>query len=138
MGRHTGRLGLELDRGCQLQPSDAGLKAGLLLPMTGDLSSFGGSMQNAARLLVKQVNTCGGVLGEAVTLISEDDQTDPTVGAAAMTKLAEVDRVGAVVGAASSAVTSAALPIAVRNQVVQISPASTSPQFSARSQTEEF
>ncbi len=124
--------------GCQLQPPSSGLKAGLLLPITGDLSSYGGSMQNAARLLIQQVNTCGGVLGQTVSLISEDDQTDPAVGAAAMTKLAEVDRVGAVVGAASSAVTSAALPIAVRNQVVQISPSSTSPQFSARSQAGEF
>lgn len=114
------------------------LKIGTLLPITGDLSQFGGSMQNSAQLVVETVNQCGGVLGQPVQLISEDDQTDPTAGASAMTKLAEVDRVAGVVGAASSAVSSAAVNIAVRNQVVMISPSSTSPIFTDRSRTGEF
>ncbi|MGB8698591.1 MAG: ABC transporter substrate-binding protein, partial [Thermosynechococcaceae cyanobacterium] len=122
--------------GCQ--PRTEGLKLGTLLPISGDLSSYGSSMQNAARLLVNTVNQCGGVLEHPVTLISEDDQTDPAVGAAAMTKLAEVDRVAAVIGAASSAGSSATIPIAVRNRVVQISPSSTSPLFTERARKGEF
>jgi ABC-type branched-subunit amino acid transport system substrate-binding protein len=120
------------------QTPATGLKIGTLLPISGDLSSYGGSMQNTARLLVKTVNDCGGVLGRPVTLIGEDDQTDPAAGAAAMTKLVEVDRVAAVVGGASSAVSSASILIAVRNQVVQISPSSTSPTFTERSRKGEF
>ncbi|MGQ9872047.1 ABC transporter substrate-binding protein [Leptodesmis sp.] len=119
---------------CQMPPSPVHLKIGTLLPITGDLSQYGTSMQNSAELLVKTVNGCGGVLGQPVVLIAADDQTEPTAGASAMTKLAEVDRVAGVVGAASSAVSSAAVDIAVRNQVVMISPASTSPVFTERSQ----
>ncbi|WP_299490149.1 ABC transporter substrate-binding protein [Acaryochloris sp. IP29b_bin.137] len=127
--------------GCQLSsPSANGedLKIGTLLPITGDLSQYGTPMQETADLLVKTVNACEGVLGKPVTLVSADTQTDPAQGTQAMTKLVEADKVVGVVGAASSASSSAALPIAVRNQVVQISPASTSPVFTERSQTGEF
>jgi branched-chain amino acid transport system substrate-binding protein/neutral amino acid transport system substrate-binding protein len=95
-------------------------------------------MQNTAELVVKTVNGCGGVLGQPVVLIAEDDQTEPATGASAMTKLAEVDRVAGVVGAASSAVSSAAVDIAVRNQVVMISPSSTSPVFTDRARKGDF
>lgn len=114
------------------------LKIGTLLPVTGDLSQYGSSMQDSTRLLVNTVNACGGVLGQPVELIAEDDQTEPAAGASAMTKLAEVDRVSGVVGAASSAVSSAAIDIAVRNQVVLISPSSTSPVFTERAQKGDF
>lgn len=114
------------------------LRIGTLLPITGDLSQYGGAMQDAARLLVDQVNGCGGVVGQPVELIAEDDQTEPAAGASAMTKLVEVDRVAGVVGASSSAVSEAALGIAVRNQVVMISPSSTSPVFTERSRQGDF
>ncbi len=115
-----------------------GLRLGTLLPITGDLAQYGGPMQDSARLLVNTVNACGGVVGQTVTLVNEDDQTEPAVGAQAMAKLAEVDRVAGVVGAASSAVSSAAVDIAVRNQVMLISPASTSPTFTERARQGDF
>ncbi len=123
---------------CQPQKPATQLKIGTLLPVTGDLAQYGGSMQDSARLLVDTVNQCGGVLGQPVELIAEDDQTEPAAGAAAMTKLAEVDRVAGVIGAASSAVSSAAVDIAVRNQIVMISPSSTSPTFTERSRQGDF
>jgi ABC-type branched-subunit amino acid transport system substrate-binding protein len=114
------------------------LKLGTLLPVTGDLAQYGQPMQDSVSFLVETVNACGGVMGQPVQLVSEDDQTDPAAGASGMTKLAEVDRVGAVVGAAASSVSSAAVDIAVRNQVVQISPSSTSPVFTERAKKGEF
>lgn len=140
VARHLPRLGaitlILLISGCQTAKS--GLKIGTLLPITGDLSPFGSSMQDSASLLVKTVNGCGGVLNQPVQLISEDDQSNPSVGAAAMSKLAEVDRVAGVIGAGGSAVSSAAIDIAVRNQVVQISPSSTSPVFTERAKKGDF
>lgn len=130
---------LSLTAACQNNTaSSSGLKIGTLLSVTGDLSQFGTSMQDSANLLVKTVNNCGGVLGQPVQLISENDQTNPAAGAAAMTKLAEVNRVGGVVGATGSGVSSAAVDIAVRNQVVQISPSSTSPVFTERAKKGDF
>ncbi|HEY9615591.1 MAG TPA: ABC transporter substrate-binding protein [Microcoleaceae cyanobacterium] len=123
---------------CQVTQPTKALKIGSLLPLTGDLAPYGASMQNSARLLVDTVNQCGGVLGQPVTLIAEDDHTEPSMGVTAMTKLTEVDRVAGVVGAASSAVSSAAVDIAVRNQTILISPASTSPVFSDRARKGDF
>jgi len=118
--------------------SGEGLKLGTLLPITGDLAQYGGPMQDAASLLVETVNACEGVMGQPVTLISEDNQTEPSAGASAMTKLTEVDQVSGVVGAAASSVSSASVDIAVRNGVVQISPASTSPVFTDRAKAGDF
>lgn len=130
---------LSLASACQNNTAlGSGLKIGTLLSVTGDLSQFGASMQDSANLLVKKVNECGGVLGQPVQLISENDQTNPAAGAAAMTKLAEVNRVGGVVGATGSSVSSAAVDIAVRNGVVQISPSSTSPVFTQRAKKGDF
>ncbi|MEN9217358.1 MAG: ABC transporter substrate-binding protein [Gloeomargarita sp. HHBFW_bins_162] len=122
--------------GCQ--PGGGALRLGTLLPLSGDLAQFGPGMQDAASLLVQTVNECGGVNGQPVQLISEDDQTQPTAGVSAMTKLVDVDRVAGVVGAAGSAVSGAAVDIAVRGQVVMISPASTSPVFTERAKKGEL
>ncbi|ELR98360.1 ABC transporter substrate-binding protein [Gloeocapsa sp. PCC 73106] len=115
-----------------------GLKLGTLVPTTGDLSSIGQNMPVAADLAVETINACGGVNGAPVTLINEDDQTDPAAGASAMTKLTEVDRVAGVVGSFASSVSSAAVEIAARNQVMLVSPGSTSPVFTERARNGEF
>jgi branched-chain amino acid transport system substrate-binding protein/neutral amino acid transport system substrate-binding protein len=118
--------------------ADGSLKLGSLLPITGDLAQFGTTMQDTAQLLIETANSCDGALGQPVELVAEDDQTDPAAGASGMTKLAEVDQVAGVIGAAGSAVSSAAVDIAVRNQVVQISPSSTSPEFTERAKQGDF
>lgn len=123
---------------CKNLQSENQLKIGTLLPITGDLAQYGSPMQDSASLLISTVNSCGGVLGQPVKLITEDDQTEPPAGATAMAKLAEVDRVAAVVGAASSAVSTAAVEIAVRNQVMLVSPSSTSPVFTERARKGDF
>jgi neutral amino acid transport system substrate-binding protein len=115
-----------------------GLKIGSLLPATGDLASVGQQMINAVPLLVDTVNKCGGVNGEPVTLVAVDDQTDPAAGTEGMTRLAEKERVAGVVGSFASSVSTAALPIAVRNKVVLISPGSTSPVFTQQAKEGKF
>ena len=125
-------------RGTDMAAASGGLKIGTLLPTTGDLSSIGQNMPVAAKLAVETVNECGGVNEQSVTLINEDSQTDPNSGAAAMSKLAEADRVAAVVGAFASSVSSAAVDVAVRNQVMFVSPGSTSPVFTERAKKGEF
>jgi neutral amino acid transport system substrate-binding protein len=115
-----------------------GLKLGALLPSTGDLASVGQPMVGAVPLLVDTVNKCGGVNGEPVTLVSADDQTTPSAGVEAMTKLTEVDKVAGVVGSFASSVSMAAMPIAIRNKVVLLSPGSTSPEFTKRAKKGDF
>ncbi|MBE9050857.1 ABC transporter substrate-binding protein [Nostocales cyanobacterium LEGE 11386] len=115
-----------------------GLKIGTLLPTTGDLASIGQQMAGSVPLLVQTVNACDGVNGQPVTLVEVDDQTDPRAGAAGMTKLATVDKVAGVVGSFASSVSTAAISIAVPNQVMLVSPGSTSPAFTEKAQKGDF
>jgi neutral amino acid transport system substrate-binding protein len=117
--------------------ADGGLKIGGLLPLSGDLASIGQNMPLAARLAIETINACGGVNGKPVTFISEDDQTDPAAGVSAMTKLAG-EKVAGVVGSFASSVSSAAVDIAVRDQIMLISPGSTSPVFTDRAKKGDF
>jgi neutral amino acid transport system substrate-binding protein len=111
------------------EASTNSLKLGTLLPGTGDLAAIGQNMPLTVKLAVDTVNACGGVNGQPVSVVNEDDQTDPAVGASAMNKLATVDKVAGVVGSFASSVSTAAVDIAVSNQVMLISPGSTSPVF---------
>lgn len=118
--------------------ADRRLKIGTLFPATGDLASMGQPITATLPLLVEQVNRCGGVNDQPVDLVSADDETDPTKGTIAMTKLVEVDKVVGVVGAFASSVSQAAVGVAVRNKVMMVSPASTSPVFTERAKKGEF
>ncbi|MEC4884314.1 MAG: ABC transporter substrate-binding protein [Scytonema sp. PMC 1070.18] len=118
--------------------SGKGLKIGSLLPATGDLASIGQQIIPSVPLLVETVNACGGVNGEPVTLVEVDDQTDPKAGAAGMTKLATVDKVAGVVGSFASSVSTAAVSIAAQNNVMLISPGSTSPVFTEQAKKGEY
>ncbi|MDZ8189000.1 MAG: ABC transporter substrate-binding protein [Nostoc sp. ChiSLP02] len=118
--------------------SGGGLKIGSLMPTTGDLASIGQQMAASVPLLVQTVNACGGVNGQPVTLVAVDDQTDPKAGALGMTKLASVDKVAGVVGSFASSVSTAAVSIAAQNQVMMISPGSTSPVFTEKAQKGDF
>ncbi|CEJ44008.1 ABC transporter substrate-binding protein [Umezakia ovalisporum] len=118
--------------------SSQGLKIGTLLPTTGDLASIGQQMVGSIPLLVETVNACEGVNSQPVTLVEVDDQTDPRSGAAGMTKLATLDKVAGVVGSFASSVSTAAVSVAVPNQVMIISPGSTSPVFTEKAQKGDF
>ncbi|MFN3925906.1 MAG: ABC transporter substrate-binding protein [Pseudanabaenaceae cyanobacterium] len=114
------------------------LRLGVILPATGDLASLGQPMVKSIDLLVETVNECGGVLDKPIQVFKEDDRTQPAAGAEAAKKLISVDRVGAIVGAFASSVSSAVLAIAVPNNVVMISPGSTSPVFTERANKGEL
>ncbi len=114
------------------------LKLGTLLPSTGDLASIGQNMPKAVQLAVDTVNACGGVNELNVITIDEDSQTDPNAGISAMTKLAEVDKVAGVVGAFASSVSTAAVDVAVRNEIMMVSPGSTSPVFTRDAKDGKF
>ena len=120
------------------ESGDSGLKLGSLAPTTGDLASIGQNWPAAVQLAVDTINECGGVNEASVSLVNEDSQTDPSAGSTAMTKLAEVDGVAGVVGAFASSVSGAAVDVAVRNNVMMVSPGSTSPVFTERAQNGEF
>jgi len=105
------------------------IKIGGLFSLTGALSPYGPPIADAAKLAVKDINEAGGVLGTKLEFVVRDTGTAPAMGRDAAAKLLEIDKVPAIIGALSSGVTVAASSIAIAGEVVQISPASTSPML---------
>lgn len=109
--------------------ADGVLTIGTLLPVTGDLAFLGPPEVAGARLAIEDINAAGGVLGKDVVL-DEGDSGDTNQDIANP----EVDRllglkVDAIVGAASSAVSKLVIDKITSNNVIQFSPANTSPDF---------
>jgi ABC-type branched-subunit amino acid transport system substrate-binding protein len=110
------------------------LRIGPILPLTGDLASFGPSQAEAARIAVEQVQAAldaQGLSDVTVTLLSvEDDGGRAQAGVEAATKFVQTDDVHVVLGTMASTVT---IPIAesvtIPNQVVHITPTSTAPEI---------
>ncbi|KAF5422707.1 MAG: branched-chain amino acid transport system substrate-binding protein [Candidatus Methanocomedens sp.] len=105
------------------------VKIGTLLSITGDLSAYGGPMENAAKLAIEEVNANGGLLGTQVTMINEDSQTSEIAAVDGANKLVKIDKVPAIIGAAGSGISMAIIDITTGNNVVQISPSNTAPDF---------
>lgn len=106
------------------------LVLGTLLPLTGSLATFGGDMQNATVLAREHINAAGGVNGQPIELVHGDTRTSPSEAPTAFLNLVNDGAVG-VVGAASSGVTGSILDLAIDNNVVLVTPASTSPDLTA-------
>lgn len=102
------------------------LNIGSVLPLTGDLAQFGPGMENGTKLAVQQIKACD-TMGIEGTY--EDSGTNEQTAATAADKLINSNDVGAIVGAASSRISFAVVDSAAQSSVVQISPASTSPDF---------
>src|SRR5918995_1591988 len=107
------------------------LKVGNLVPFTGDLSSFGEPIDEAARIAAEVANEAAdeaGIDASVEIVASEDTQTDATAAVEGATKLVQTDQVQVLMGALASTNTiPAAESVTVPNEVLQISPASTSP-----------
>ena len=102
----------------------AEIKAGTLLSHTGPLKEFGPNIQNGAILAAKQMAAAG----FEIELIHEDSETSAIPATNAARKLVEVDNVVAIIGALASGVTvPVAESVTCPNNVIMISPASTSP-----------
>ncbi len=110
-------------------PEEETIKIGTIMPLTGTLEWLGPPIQNGVTLAAEEINAAGGVLGKEIELIHCDSQTRPAGGANCGAKLVYTDRVIAIIGAASSGVSQAVSTITLEQEVILISPASTSPLF---------
>ena len=104
---------------------------GVAIPFSGDLSDFGGPMQNGFELAREDINAAGGPLGRDIELHFEDTNSASTQGVNAANKLVDTTGVNALFGAVSSGVTiSMAQSVTIPNELVHITPASSSPVIS--------
>ena len=104
------------------------LKIGAVVPLTGEVSTYGQSSKNALDILMEETNKNGGVLGKKIKFIYEDDEGKPPTSANAGQKLINNDKVVAIVGSLTSGCSNALAPVAVQNKIPMITGASTDPK----------
>ena len=113
--------------GCTGEATDWDARVGVLQPATGDLGNLGEPIQNAGALPGIQLEDEG--VEYEIEIRREDTETDPNVGIERAQALADAG-FPSVTGAASSGVTIAvAEDVFFPEEVVGISPASTSPDI---------
>jgi len=84
---------------------------GIINPMTGPGSDLGISGQQAADLVVSEVNKAGGVNGVKLRVVYRDDQSNPQRGVAAALELLQREKVDVIMGANLTHVAFAISPI---------------------------
>src|ERR1043165_4164235 len=123
-------IGLAL--GATLALSTAALAQDLTVavagPMTGGESAFGRQMKNGAEMAVADLNGGGGVLGKKLALDVEDDACDPKQARSVAEKIAG-SKIPFVTGHYCSSSSIPASEVYAESGVLQITPASTNPQF---------
>jgi len=137
----AGALGLTGLSGCVGSLPGAGgggpINMGSILPITGDLSDFGPGMQEGVNLAVEQINEAGGPLGREIQIHNKDTETEAQAAKNKYNQLVDENNIVGFVGAASSGVS---VPLAqglASDQVMQVSPASTSPTLAQLGYNEE-
>ncbi len=104
------------------------VKVGTLMAHTGDLKEFGDNIRKGIALAAMQLEDAG----LTIKLFEEDSETSPIPGVNAARKMVNINQVVAIIGGLSSGVTIAvAESVTIPNNVIQISPASTSPLITA-------
>jgi branched-chain amino acid transport system substrate-binding protein len=102
------------------------------IPLTGDLSDFGPPGQKASDLAVAQINDAIKEAGvdQTVKVVHEDNETSPQPAVQAARKLVDSDGASCLTGAWASADTiPTAQSVSIPDEVLQISPASTSDEI---------
>jgi branched-chain amino acid transport system substrate-binding protein len=111
--------------------ASAQVKLGVAGPITGPNAAFGAQLKNGVEQAVEDINAAGGILGKKVTVAIGDDVSDPKQGVSVANKFVG-DGVSFVVGHFNSSVSIPASEVYAENGLVQITPASTNPNFTDR------
>ncbi len=104
------------------------IKVGIILPLTGDVKTFGESARNGAMLAIEEANAAGGIGGKQIKAIASDDKNDPMETSNAGSKLIDLDGVVAILGALTS---KCSVPLSDKCQasrVPMVTPSSTNPK----------
>ncbi|MCZ7598829.1 MAG: ABC transporter substrate-binding protein [Gammaproteobacteria bacterium] len=108
----------------------ADVKVGALMGFTGPIESLTVGIIRGAEIAAEEINAAGGVAGGNMVELVNADTTcvDASAASASADRLVNAEQVAAIVGALCSGATiAAANSAAIPNNVVMISPASTSP-----------
>ena len=114
---------------------DEDIKIGVILPLTGDLESYGQSLKNGIELAAEEINQRGGInieqleVAKKLTLELRDSQGLEEEGIKIIEDFIFKQKIRVVIGAGASSVTLAIAPIAEENNTILLSPVSSSPEI---------
>lgn len=106
------------------------IKIAVAGPMTGDNSEYGIGFSNAAKMMADQWNKKGGVLDKQIEIIAYDDKNTSEEATTIAQKIVADREVAGVIGHFASGVCMTAAPIYQENQIIEISPSSSHPDYS--------
>lgn len=109
------------------EADDSVIRIGHFASLQGDIATFGQQTDNGIRLAVEEINANGGVLGKQIELITEDTRSTTQDAGLAAEKLIGKDGVVVLLGEVASSLSLVAAPIAEKEQVPMVTPASTNP-----------
>ncbi|MCM2291003.1 branched-chain amino acid ABC transporter substrate-binding protein [Allorhizobium sp. BGMRC 0089] len=104
---------------------------GIAGPLTGPNAAFGAQLQKGAEQAAKDINAAGGMNGEKIKTELGDDVSDAKQGVSVANNFV-ADGVQFVVGHFNSGVSIPASDVYAENGILQITPASTNPNFTER------
>src|ERR671920_104415 len=121
----------------QISAAGAEILIGMAGALTGPNAYQGEQQQQGVEMAIVDINAAGGVLGQQLRLISVDDACDSGQAIAAAHKLV-AEKVAFVVGHQCSGASIPAASIYERAGIIQMTPASTSPQLTESGRSNVF
>jgi len=107
--------------------SQADIKIGCALPMTGGIAFVGEAMMQGIEVALDEINGAGGINGQRIVLQLEDTKSDPKEANNAVAKLLEVDKIKILYGPARSGSVLASKPLVAKAGAVLMTSVSTHP-----------
>lgn len=111
--------------GCSGQSNGDTIVIGGNLELSGPVSSYGTSEDEAIKMAIEEVNAAGGVLGKQLEYKSLDNKSDSAETTSISSRLITQDNVVAILGPSTSGNAKAAIAIADQEKVPLISPSAT-------------
>jgi branched-chain amino acid transport system substrate-binding protein len=127
----TGAAALGVAFALAAAPAQAQIKIATAGPITGAYASFGGQLKAGADQAVADINAKGGVLGKKLELIVGDDACDPKQAVSVANSFAS-QKVVFVAGHFCSSSSIPASKVYAEEGILQITPASTNPDFTEK------
>ncbi len=111
--------------GCKKKGEEV-IKIGAILPLTGDIASYGQYAKNGLDMAVNEINNGGGISGKKIELIYQDDKNSAKDAVNIIDNYINIQQIQVIIGSAASSVTLAMAPIANKNHVILFTPISSS------------
>ncbi len=108
---------------CNKLVKNESIKIGVILPLTGELASFGNPIKIGINLAYKEIDST------KYELIFIDSKGENNTAVSGLQKLINIHRVKFVIGDVSSSTTLAMIAVAEKNKVFMLSPGASSPKL---------